>query len=51
MHVHLNDAKECLKSLTIDKPDCCHGDREEAVLLHRDLHQDSSEDEEDQDED
>lgn len=42
---------EVSKSLTIDKPDSCHGDGEEPVLLHWDLHQDSSEDEEDEDED
>lgn len=38
-------------SLTIYEPDSRHGDGEEGVLLHWNLHQDGCEEEEDEDED
>lgn len=40
-----------VRKLTVDEPDCCHGDREEGVRLHADLDQSSSEGEEEEDDD
>lgn len=47
-HQHLLSS---VGKLTVDKPDRCHGDREEGVRQHGDLDQSSSEGEEEEDDD
>lgn len=40
-----------LTLLTVDEPNCCHGNGEKGVLLHGNLYQNGSKDEEEKDKD